>query len=191
MLRLTSAVGFPIDVYVDPSTGAYKRIVIDPDGKYEEIYNGLAYTEVGGRHFLSAYYLYDDSKSVIRFDKIDVNVPVTPAELHPPKQTATWTFGEGTAAVELTKGVVAPRIFIDLVMNGVKGKFLLDTGAEGDSRRRFVCTANRGQAAYPIRDQRHWRDRQRKRVPSRHGRRRAIGASQPHRHQRTTRGVAE
>jgi hypothetical protein len=38
VVRLTSQIGFPIDVYVDPSTGAYRRAVIDPGGKYEDSY---------------------------------------------------------------------------------------------------------------------------------------------------------
>src|ERR1700736_943809 len=34
-LRVTPAVGFPMNVWADPATGAFKRVVIDPDGKYE------------------------------------------------------------------------------------------------------------------------------------------------------------
>jgi hypothetical protein len=45
VVRLTTQIGFPIDVYVDPATGAYRRAVIDPDGKYEEeSFDGLGYT---------------------------------------------------------------------------------------------------------------------------------------------------
>jgi hypothetical protein len=128
VLRLTSTVGFPIDVYVDPASGAYKRVVIDPGGKYEEILDGLAYTEVDGKRFLTKYHYSDDPKSIWAYDKVEVNVAVTPDELHPPQQTATWTFAEGTTPVELTTGNF-PRIYIDVVMNGVKGKFILDTGA--------------------------------------------------------------
>jgi predicted aspartyl protease len=127
VLRLTSTVGFPIDVYVDAATGAYKRVVIDPDGKYEIAFNGLGYTEVDGKRFLTKYH-YDDSKYIAAYDKVEINVAVAADELHPPKQTATWTFAEGTTPVELTTGNF-PRIYIDAVMNGVKAKFVLDTGA--------------------------------------------------------------
>jgi len=127
VLHLTSEVGFPIDVYVDAATGAYKRAVIDPGGKYEATFDGLGYTDVDGKRFLSSF-RFGKSKSVTTFSKVEVNAAVEPPELHPPPQTATWTFGEGTAAVELTKDTF-PRILIDVVMNGVKGRFILDTGA--------------------------------------------------------------
>jgi hypothetical protein len=135
VLRLTSPLGFPMDVYEDPTTGAYKRAVVDPDGKYEVFYNGLAYTEQSGKRFLSTYHV-GSSKTISTFSSIEVNPAIEPDELRPPKQTATWTFGDGTAPVEYVEespnevfpsGV--PRILIDVVINGVKGRFILDTGA--------------------------------------------------------------
>ncbi|MDB5094532.1 MAG: hypothetical protein JWO85_2633 [Candidatus Eremiobacteraeota bacterium] len=127
VVRLTSDVGFPMELYVDAATGAYKRVVIDPDGKYEDVINGIGYTEVAGKRFVSTWHYYD-SKNIRTYSKIEPNANLAPDELRPPKQTATWTFGEGTARVELTQDTF-PRILIDATMNGQKARFILDTGA--------------------------------------------------------------
>lgn len=129
VVRLTSQVGFPIDVYVDPATGAYRRAVIDPGGKYEDSYDGLGYTEVEGKRFLSAWH-HSDSKVRAAYTKVEPNAAFAPDELRPPKQTATWTFGDAPAAVQYVDQPY-PRLYVDLVVNGVKGRFILDTGAAG------------------------------------------------------------
>jgi hypothetical protein len=135
VLRLTSPLGFPMDVYEDPTTGAYKRAVVDPDGKYELFYNGLGYTEQSGKRFLTTYHI-GSNKTINTYTSIEINPTLSPDELRPPKQTATWTFGEGTSPVEYVEESPnevfpsgEPRILIDVVVNGVKGKFVLDTGA--------------------------------------------------------------
>jgi hypothetical protein len=127
VVRLTSEIGLPMEVYVDAASGAYKRVVIDPDGKYELIYNGIGYTEAGGKRFMSSWH-YNDSKYIQTYSKIEPNANIAPDDLRPPKQTATWTFGQGTAPVELTQDTF-PRILIDATMNGEKARFILDTGA--------------------------------------------------------------
>jgi hypothetical protein len=127
VVRLTTPVGFPMDVYVDPATGAYQRAVIDPGGKYEESYDGLAYTEVDGKRFLSGW-RFGDSKERFTYTKVEPNAAITADELRPPNQTASWTFGDAPATVEYVDAP-APRLYVDLVVNGVKGKFILDTGA--------------------------------------------------------------
>jgi hypothetical protein len=129
VVRLVSQVGFPLDVYVDPATGAYRRAVIDPDGKYEDSVDGLAYTEVGGKRFISAWH-HGDSKVRYAYTKIEPDATITPDDLRPPKQTASWTFGEAPATIEYVDQP-SPRIYVDLVVNGVKGKFIVDTGAGG------------------------------------------------------------
>lgn len=127
VVRLDIKVAFPIDLYVDPATGAYKRAVLNPGGKYERYINGLTYTEVKGKRFLSGWH-YGNSRSLYRYDAFELNPEIEPDALRPPAQTARWDFGEGTVPVELTKETF-PRIYVNLAMNGVKGKFILDTGA--------------------------------------------------------------
>jgi Aspartyl protease len=129
VVRLTSQIGFPLDVYVDPATGAYRRAVVDPDGSYEESFDGLEYTPAGGKRFLSAWH-HGTAKTRYAYDKIEPNAAIVPDELRPPKQTATWTFGDAPAQVEYNDQR-GPRLYVDLLVNGVKGKFILDTGAEG------------------------------------------------------------
>ncbi|HWT06673.1 MAG TPA: aspartyl protease family protein [Xanthomonadales bacterium] len=129
VVRLTSQVGFPLDVYIDPASGAYRRVVVDPDGAYEVSVDGLAYTVVDAKRFLSAWHF---GKSKIRYvyTSITPNAPIAPDELRPPKQTATWTFGDAPAQIEYVE-YHGPRMYVDLSFNGVKGKFILDTGAGG------------------------------------------------------------
>jgi hypothetical protein len=129
VLRLTSQVGFPLDVYVDPATGAYRRAVVDPDGAYEDSIEGLEYTLVDGKRFLSAWH-HGTSKTRYAYSSITPNATMAPDDLRPPKQTATWTFGDAAAAIEYVD-YNGPRMYVDLTVNGVKGKFILDTGAAG------------------------------------------------------------
>jgi hypothetical protein len=127
VLRLTSQIGFPLDVYVDPATGAYRRAVVDPDGAYESSVDGLEYTLVDGKRFLSKWH-HGKSKVRYAYTSITPNAPLVPDELRPPKQTATWTFGDAPAQIEY-EDYHGPRMYVDLAFNGVKGKFILDTGA--------------------------------------------------------------
>lgn len=127
VVRLASQIGFPLEVYVEPATGAYQRVVVDPGGPYEDSFEGLGYTLVDGKRFLSAYH-HGKSKTRFTYNSIVPNAPIAPDELRPPKQTAIWTFGEAPAAVEYND-VHGPRLYIDVVVNGIKGKFILDTGA--------------------------------------------------------------
>jgi hypothetical protein len=130
IVRLTSQVGYPLEVCVDPSTGAYLRAVIDPGGAYQLTILGLEYTEAAGKRFISAWH-YAKSKTRYAYTTIEPNAPVGDDDLRPPQQTATWTFGDAPAALEYTDHHGGPRIFVDLVVNGVKGRFILDTGAGG------------------------------------------------------------
>jgi hypothetical protein len=129
IVRLTSKVGFPFDVYIDPATGAYRRAVVDPDGKYERSFDGLGYTAVDGKQFLSSWH-HGNAKTRYAYTAIVPNAPVEPDQLRPPKQTAIWTFGDEPARIEYVDQP-APRIYLNVVVNGVKGKFIFDTGADG------------------------------------------------------------
>ncbi|HEY0383473.1 MAG TPA: aspartyl protease family protein [Candidatus Elarobacter sp.] len=128
-VRVAPEVGVVVELAIDPATGALKRAVLDPSGKYETRLDVLAYTDVGGGKRVTSSWRYTGEKSVHTYTTIEANKPVTDDELHPPKQTATWAFDPAVATVpvELTKS----RIFVDAVVNGVRGKFILDTGAAG------------------------------------------------------------
>ena len=128
-VRVAPAVGVVAELAIDPASGGLKRAVLDPSGKYETRYDVLGYTDVGGGKRVISSWRYTGGKSVYAYTTVEANKPVTDDELHPPKQTATWTFdpGAGTVPVELTKY----RIQVAALVNGVKGTFILDTGASG------------------------------------------------------------
>ncbi len=84
VVRLTPQVGFPMDVWIDPSTGAYRRAVLDPGGKYETAFNGLEYAEAAGKRCLASWHV-GSSKTTYRYDKIEVE-PGARARRAPPAQ---------------------------------------------------------------------------------------------------------
>ncbi len=126
-VRVAPDVGVVAELAVDPATGAFKRAVLDPNGKYETRYDVLGYTDVGGGKRVMSSWRYTGGKTVYAYTTVEANKPVTDDELHPPKQTATWTFDPavGTVPVELTQY----RILVNATVNGVRGKFILDTGS--------------------------------------------------------------
>ena len=128
-VRVQPDVGVAAELAVDPATGTFKRAVLDPNGKYETRFDILAYADAGGGKRVMSSWRYTGAKSVYAYTTIDANVPVTDDELHPPKQTATWTFdpSAGTVPVELTQS----RVLVEATVNGMRGKFILDTGASG------------------------------------------------------------
>ena len=100
---------------------------MDPDGAYEETYHIRAYRDVlPGKKMVSSSTTGDD-KSVTTFTRFEPNVAVTAQDLHPPAPLASWTFGDGTP---FPFTMTHDRMLVDATINGVKGRFLLDTGAD-------------------------------------------------------------
>jgi hypothetical protein len=127
VVRVTLAGGDPIDLYVDPQTGAYIKATIDPDGAYETTYHIASYADLlPGKKMMSSYTV-DDGKAVHTYTKFEPNVPVSNDDLHPPAPIASWTFGSG-APFPFT--MTHTRMLVDATINGVKGRFILDTGAD-------------------------------------------------------------
>jgi predicted aspartyl protease len=128
IVRLTPGSSTPIDVYVDADTGAYKRVTIDPGGAYEETFDILAYADAAPNEKLISKYKYQGSTATHTLTKISASEPVSDSDLHPPAQTATWTFANSNP-IPFKMGHY--RIILDAKFNGVPGKFILDTGADG------------------------------------------------------------
>lgn len=127
VVRVTMVFGDPIDLYIDPTTGAYVKAVIDPDGAYETAYHIVSYSDVVSGKKMIASYRVDDSNELSTNVKFEPNADVTNEELHPPKATASWTFAsDQTVPITLTHN----RVLVDAMVNGVKGTFILDTGAD-------------------------------------------------------------
>lgn len=127
VVRVTAGSAFPIDLYINPSTGAYERVVIDPAGGYETQYDNITYKEVlPGKRVISGYKA-NDGRFAQTWTSITPNVPVTVDELHPPSQTVTWAFAN-PRPFPIT--ITHYRVLVDATVNGVSGRFILDTGAD-------------------------------------------------------------
>ena len=125
-VRLEVPQADPIEVDVDPGSGAYVRAVIDPGGDAETTVHIVSYADVSpGKKMLGSFRMGDDRGSY-RYTKIEPNVAVTDDELHPPPAKATWTFAN---AKPFPVTVTPQRVLVDAKVNGVKGRFILDTGA--------------------------------------------------------------
>ncbi|HYL27411.1 MAG TPA: aspartyl protease family protein [Candidatus Nitrosotalea sp.] len=126
VVRVTLTNGDAMDCYVDPQTGAYVQARIDPDGSYESTIHIQSYSDVlPGKKMIGAYRT-GESKSTRTLEKFEPNVAVSDADLHPPPPTASWTFGSPDPT-PIT--VTHDRLLLDATLNGVKGRFILDTGA--------------------------------------------------------------
>ena len=127
VVRVTLENGDPIDLYVDRATGAYLRATIDPDGSYETTIHILSYRDVLPGKKMIASYRIDDDKDVHTYETFEPNAAITDEQLHPPGATASWAFGgQDSFSISLTHY----RILVDASVNGVMGRFILDTGAD-------------------------------------------------------------
>ncbi|HTU69835.1 MAG TPA: retropepsin-like aspartic protease [Candidatus Baltobacteraceae bacterium] len=126
-IRATLSSGMNIDVEADRATGAYKYVILDPGGDYETILKILAYGEVApGIKMISSWqYEGEDGKTID--ENVKLNPIVADSDLHPPPQTAHWSFG-ATGVVPITQ--THDRLVVHALVNGVLGTFLVDTGAD-------------------------------------------------------------
>jgi len=126
VVRVTMTNGDPIDLDVDPATGAYVQATIDPGRSYHTTIHILSYADVvPGKKMISSYRL-DEDTSVDTYRTFEPNAPVSDNELHPPTPTASWNFGDQQFfPISLTR----TRILLEATVNGRKGRFILDTGA--------------------------------------------------------------
>lgn len=132
IVQVKADASFPLNVCIDPQTGAVKRAVIDPAGAHEETIDILAYADaLPGKKIISKWQ-FDGSKYTHEWTKIKANGFVRDEALHPPAQTAKWSFASGQAfPIEFKDNDRNRGVFINATFNGVKGRFLMDTGASG------------------------------------------------------------
>ncbi|MFN2527516.1 MAG: retropepsin-like aspartic protease [Candidatus Baltobacteraceae bacterium] len=141
-----------IDFYVDPQTGAYGGVVIDPKGDYEETIRVLSYRDAGkGRQVVASWKL-TDSENTTTIDAVTPGTQISNASLHPPGHAAQWSF-DSPAAFPVT--LLNHRIIIKARVNGVEGRFLLDSGADniylaGTFARRAGLTAIGHEKSYTL-----------------------------------------
>lgn len=114
-----------IDLYIDPATGAYVKAVIDPGGEYDTTIRGIEYTEVlPGKKMIHSFRFGGGRPYV--YAKIEPNVLFSDQELHPPSPSATWSFANSQP---FPFKVSYDRFYVDATINGVPGRFILDTGS--------------------------------------------------------------
>ncbi len=126
VLRQQVPNGYTLDLSVDPQIGAYKRAVIDAAGSPTQVEIDDYAEVVPGKKTIASYHFTGDSDQYVR--TVSPNVSVTDADLHPPADQAKWTFGSGQP---FYVDVGETELHVDAVVNGVRGRFILDTGAGG------------------------------------------------------------
>lgn len=131
IVQVQTPASMPLNVCID-ATGAVLQAMIDPGGAHEETIDVLGYADaLPGRKIISKWQ-YVGSKYTHAWTKIKANGYVSDTILHPPAQTATWTFAAGQAfPFSFKDGDNDKGFYIDATFNGVRGHFLLDTGAAG------------------------------------------------------------
>lgn len=127
LVRVALKNGDPIDLYIDPSTGAYVQATIDPDGPNDTTYHIVSYDDLEPGKKIIGSYRIDDDKSLYTNTRFEPNATVTDEELHPPAPTASWQF---TSADAVPIRLTYDRILVDATVNGVKGTFIFDTGSD-------------------------------------------------------------
>jgi hypothetical protein len=124
IVRVAPQGALPMDLYVDPATGAYKRVVVDPGGDNEFSEDIRSYLDAGNGKKIVGVLGSPGSTYVTSFTKIE-GATVRGDELHPPPQTAQWAF---TSSAPFHIKISDTRIFVDATINGFPGHFILDTG---------------------------------------------------------------
>ncbi|HEY5258684.1 MAG TPA: hypothetical protein VIJ12_09940 [Candidatus Baltobacteraceae bacterium] len=126
IVRATPSGGTPMDLYVDPQTGAYVRVVVDPGGA-STTFDNLQYGAAGdAQKAIDAWAVDGD---IYTLSEIDTGHSITDAALAPPTPTATWTFaaGETVPLVYATNADNDRQVKVRASVNGHAGIFLLST----------------------------------------------------------------
>lgn len=124
VVRLSPAAGLPMDLYVDPQTGAYLRAVIDPQGSPQTL-DIERYDSQGSMKYIAAYAM--DGK---RYDLSHVGLgAVADGDLLPPPVRTSWTFSSTPVAMDIfSQGGTTFQPRVRASVNGHPGVFLLRSG---------------------------------------------------------------
>lgn len=115
-----------VDLSIDPATGAIVKAVIDPGGDYETTFHIVSYAEpIPAKKVIGSFRIGNEG-GTFTYTKIEPNVAISDAELHPPPPTASWAFATPKPFPIL---LTPTRIIVHATVNGTKGTFILDTGA--------------------------------------------------------------
>ena len=123
VVRVAPPSGFPVDLTIERATGKLLSAVIDPAGHPVTLVIDRYADLGGGRKAIADYHIGD---SAVLTTTIVANVPVRDEELAPSPSRAAWTFG-AQPAVGIDRN--DNGVYFNATVNGVRGHFLLDTGA--------------------------------------------------------------
>ncbi len=125
VLRIVVPQGFTIDAYVDPATGAYKGFIMDPDGKNRQVVHVRSYMNIGaGKRYIGSW-SFDVNPYVYTYTSAKALPGVDPSTFTPSPSQAKWRFtNPHPFGITVGNG----RMLIDATVNGVAGRFILDTG---------------------------------------------------------------
>jgi len=115
-----------MDLYVDPDTGAYAGIEIDPTGQNDETIRVLAYGDAASGKKIITRWQYDGGTHTRVIGDVKTDANIAPDTLHPPAPSAHWQFSNSTP-FPIT--LEHERIIVKAKVNGVQGTFMLDSGA--------------------------------------------------------------
>lgn len=120
--------GFAIDVAFDPDSGAYRRVVLDPDGVNRQIVDIDSYMDVvPGKKYIASW-MYNNDSFLYTYTKVTVPPRLDDSAFRPEAPGASWKFAD---ARPFKIQVTADRIYVDGLVNGVSGHFIFDTGDSG------------------------------------------------------------
>jgi hypothetical protein len=130
ILTAKPAVAPPMDIYEDPTTGAFLQAIVDPNGPARTVVSIDAYADVvSGKKAVSQWTVGTTQYTLTSISAANV----TDAELNAPQPTATWTFGDQGIPVDLfdlSAGSQRYQPRVNLTVNGITGVFVLDTGTQ-------------------------------------------------------------
>ena len=133
VVRISPQQGVPADLFFGED-GALLGYTLDPaDAEESETVHIVSYGEFAPHKRYAVAVRYGDSRGTYHIVDVQPNAPVSDADLHPPAPRATWTFGEPhTVPITIRHGTYAgTAVYVDVVINGHTGQFLLDSGAGG------------------------------------------------------------
>jgi hypothetical protein len=128
VIRIKPSGAAPLDIYEDPSSGAFLQVIVDPDGPARTVVAIDGYAEAEhGKKVVSGWTI---GNLHYAFSSISA-APVADSDLVPPRPRPVWQFGGASIPVELYDLAVhlyQPRVALSV--NGVSGIFVIDTGTQ-------------------------------------------------------------
>lgn len=131
IVRVTPRGGITADLAIDPETGGFTRITLEPDDRYRRSATRiLGYTEVApGVRVPSAFRADGRDQDTWRLVGGKTRA-VSDDDLRAPSPAPRWKFGSESPRIEIARSTYAGRaVFVHASINGHPGKFLLDSGA--------------------------------------------------------------